>query len=86
MHGFWLDKNTFIMADKAKIKKAKRKSYKSYQEVEEAEMLVLTNAVEITVDSKGVIVGEDKLPNLGLWLDHVNRAIAKYEFDKKKPV
>jgi hypothetical protein len=79
-HGFWLDKNTFIMADKAEIKKAQRKRLtNAYNEIEEADMLILTNVVEMTVDNNGKILGEDKRPNLGLWLDHANRLIAQYE-------
>jgi hypothetical protein len=86
-HGFWLDKNIFIMADDAEIKKVPRKSYSiGIQNVEEADMLILTDVVEMIVDDNGKILGEEKRPNLGIWLDAVNEAIAECERKEKTRV
>lgn len=84
-HGFWLNKNTFIMADEVEIKKVRR-SNQAYVSAgsEEADMLILTNAVEMTVDNNGKILGEDKHEHFGLWLDAVNKAMADYERKKER--
>jgi hypothetical protein len=84
-HGFWLDENTFIMADDAEIKKVRKPSIMSIsQESVEEDMLILTNAVEMTVDNHGKILGENKHEHFGLWLDTVNKAIAEHERKKER--
>lgn len=39
-------------------------------------MLILNNVVEMTVDKNGKILDSELKPNMGLWLDTVNKAIA----------
>jgi hypothetical protein len=74
--GFWLDKNTLIKTDDVKIQMVKRKILgSSLGKSENAPMLILTNVIEMMVDDKGKIKGVDKHPQLGLWLDAVNKAI-----------
>jgi len=81
-NGFWLDKNTFIKADKAQINMVERKIAEStYGKGEKAQMLILTNAVEMTVDKNGKILGVETHPKFGLWLDAVNKAMKSQ--DKK---
>jgi hypothetical protein len=75
-NGFWLDKNTYIKADEAQIQVVgRRKPGDTYGRSENAQMLILTDAVEMIVDDKGKILGLDKHPKFGLWLETVNKAI-----------
>lgn len=75
-NGFWLDKNTYIKADEAQIQViGRRKPGDTYGRSENAQMLILTDAVEMIVDDKGKILGLDKYPKFGLWLETVNKAI-----------
>jgi hypothetical protein len=79
-NGFWLDKNTFINADSVEIKRRVKRltlGINAHEKSEDAEMLVLTNAVEMTVDSKGKILSVEKKPSFGLWLDAVNQLLGK---------
>jgi hypothetical protein len=78
-HGFWLDKNTFVVADEVEIKKVRKPSMYANQGSTEEDMLILTNAVEMIVDKSGKILGEDRHAHFGLWLDAVNKAIAEHE-------
>lgn len=74
--GFWLDKNTLIKADDVRVQLVERKILgSSLAKSENVPMLILTNAIEMMVDDKGKILGVEKHPQLGLWLDAVNRAM-----------
>jgi hypothetical protein len=75
--GFWLDRNTFIKADKVRMQTIGRKKVGDHLgRSENAQMLILTDAIEMIVDDKGKILGLDKHPKgLGLWLDTVNKAM-----------
>lgn len=74
--GVWIDKNTLIKADDARVQLVNRRILgSSLGKSENAPMLILTNAIEMMVDDKGKIKGVDKRPHLGLWLDAVNRAM-----------
>jgi len=74
--GFWLDKNTFIKPDKVKIQTvARKKMGDRLGKSESAQMLIMNDAVEMTVDDRGKILGVDKHPGLGLWLETVNKAM-----------
>lgn len=79
-NGFWLDNNTFITADGAHIQTAERKVHGNpYGKIEKAQMLILTNAVEMIVDKGGKILGLEKRQKFGLWLDVVNRVMRERE-------
>jgi hypothetical protein len=79
-HGFWLDKNTFVTSDKVEIRKVRRPNMlRSSEGNDEADMLILTNALGMTVDNNGKILGETMHPNFGVWLDAVNRAMALHD-------
>lgn len=74
--GFWLDKNTLIKADDVRVQLVKRRILGSpLGKSENVPMLILTNVIEMMVDDKGKIKGVDKRPQLGLWLDAVDRAM-----------
>jgi hypothetical protein len=78
--GFWLSENMFFMADSAEIAMAERKILGNpYVGIEKTPMLILTNAVEMTVNDNNKIIGVDKHPKFGLWLDAVNKAIMRNE-------
>jgi len=82
--GFWLDKNTFIKADKGKIEMVGRKTCEGpYGKTENARMLVLTNAVEMIVDNNGKILGLNSHPKFGLWLDVVENAMRNLKSSEK---
>jgi hypothetical protein len=83
-HGFWIDKNTFVMADQVEIKKVRKSSLNIYQDSVEEDMLIMTNAVEMMMDNTGKILGETKHKHFGLWLDAANKAIAEYERKKER--
>jgi hypothetical protein len=72
--GFWIDKHTFIKADDAEIKIVGRPTL-SGTHIEEAKMVVFSNAIEMTVDGNNKILGIEKHPKFGLWLDTVEKAI-----------
>lgn len=72
--GFWLDKNTFIMCDNAIIEIVNREKYSIFEkESEQVPMLILENAVKMMVQKDNKIMGEDKIPKLGIWLDDVKK-------------
>lgn len=78
--GFWLTKNMFFMADNAEIAMVDKKILgDQYKRVEKTPMLILTNAVEMTVNNNNKVIGVDKHPKFGLWLDTVNKAIMREE-------
>lgn len=78
--GFWLTKNMFVMADNAEIAMVDKKLLGDpNRRVEKTPMLILTNAVEMTVNNNNKIIGVDKHPKFGLWLDTVNKAIMRAE-------
>jgi hypothetical protein len=71
-NGFWLDKNTFIIADSVDIKMVKRKAEGApIDQLEKIPMLIMTNAAQIIVDKNNKLLGEDIKPKFGLWLDNV---------------
>lgn len=84
-NGFWLNKNTFIIADDAEIITARRKALGySYGKIEDASMLILTNAVEMIVDNNGKILGLEKRQKFGFWLDDVNKILKEQEKTKRQ--
>ena len=62
--GFMLGKNIFIKADGAYEVMVPRKEYYG---VVEKPMLVLLNAVELTIDQKGKIVAVEQHDKFGIW-------------------
>ncbi|MDR0372967.1 MAG: hypothetical protein LBI79_05360 [Nitrososphaerota archaeon] len=82
-HGFWLNKNIFIIADEIELKKVKREDY--VHGIQEADMLVFTNAVEMLVANNGKILGETKKPHYGIWFDAANEAMNQYESQLMQP-
>jgi hypothetical protein len=74
--GFWLNRNTFIKADKVRIQMVGRKKRGDlFGRSENAQMLILTDAIEMLADDKGKILGLGKHSGLGLWLETVNEAM-----------
>jgi hypothetical protein len=72
--GFWLDKNTFIMCDEVNIEMVNREKYTAFgKESEEVPMLILEKAVKMMVKKDHKIMGEDRIPKLGIWLDDVKK-------------
>lgn len=84
--GFWLTKNMFFMADNAEIAMVDKKILGDpYRRIEKTPMLILTNAVEMTVNNNNKIIGVGKHPKFGLWLDTVNKAIMREERTSHSP-
>jgi hypothetical protein len=83
--GFWLDKNTFMVADAVDIEMVSRKAVGvSYASVESVPMLIMTNVAQIIVDDKDKILGEDRIPKLGLWLEDVMKIYKEQELWHKE--
>jgi hypothetical protein len=71
-HGLWLNENVFIKSESAEVVYVERKDFRSHQIVKEP-MLILSNAVELTVDRNGKILAVELHPKFGLWCDAVER-------------
>lgn len=83
--GFWLDRNTFIKADKVRIQMVGRKKVGDrLVRSENAQMLILTEAIEMIVDDKGKILGLGKYSGLGLWLETVRKAMKNQKMAEEK--
>jgi predicted RNase H-like nuclease (RuvC/YqgF family) len=70
-----LDRNTFVKADGAKFVNAVRKED---GRVTEKPMVILKNVVEMTVDHNGKIVAVEDKPELGVWVDALERAMERF--------
>jgi len=74
-NGIWLDEFTFIMCDDVEIKLVNRALGNPSGNTEEAPMLILTNAVEMTMDKNGKILGLERHNKFGLWMDAVTKTM-----------
>jgi hypothetical protein len=72
--GFWLDKNTFMVADNIDVEMVQRKAEGTPNDkVESVPMLIMTGVTQIVVDNKNKILGEDRKQKMGLWLEDVKK-------------
>lgn len=83
--GFWLDKNTFTVADAVDIKMVRRKAVGDpLERSERVPMLMMANVTQMIVDNDGKILGEDRIASFGLWLDDVKRLYKEQELWNKE--
>jgi len=75
INGFFLDRNTFVKADGAEFVNA---VCKEDGRATEKPMVILKNVVEMTLDHKGKIVAVENKPELGVWVDAIERAIERF--------
>lgn len=76
LNGFFLDRNTFLKADDAYFVMALRRQDDG--RVADRPMVILKNVVEMTIHHKGRIVDVENRPQLGVWVDAVERAIERF--------
>jgi len=76
LNGFFLDRNTFLKADNADLVMIPRRDEDG--RLTEKPMVILRNVVEMTVDHKGKIVAVENSPELGIWVDAIERAIERF--------
>ncbi len=60
-NGFWVGKRTFIKADRAHVVKEGSGEFEKYGRI-----IILENAVTVTVDENNVIIGVAKHPKMGV--------------------
>jgi hypothetical protein len=78
--GFWLDKNTFVVADAIDMIEGRRKAPGDpHENIETVPMLLMKNVTQMIVNNDGKILGEDRMANLALWLDDVKRLYKEQE-------
>jgi len=73
--GFWLNKYTFLKADRAFVVRVDRQTLDGEIDRGPLPMLVLENLVEMVVDSKNRIISVEVRDKLGLWLDALSKVI-----------
>ncbi len=73
--GFWLDKYTFIIADKVQIVKVERQLLQGERKKGPVPMLILNCVVEMMVDKNKKIISVETKEKLGLWLDNLSKII-----------
>ncbi len=74
--GFFLDKNTFLMADHADVVMVPHKEDDG--RVVDRPMIVLKNVVEMMVDHRGKIVAVENKSKLGVWAASFENALEKF--------
>jgi hypothetical protein len=76
LNGFFLDGNTFLKADEAKLVMAR------YREEDgravEKPMIILKNVVEMMVDHVGKVVAVGKRPELAVWVNAIEHAVKRF--------
>ena len=73
LNGFFMDKNTFLMADDADFIVVPRKGDDA--RAVDKTMVILKNVVEMTIDHRGKIVAVESREKLGVWVDAFEHAI-----------
>jgi hypothetical protein len=74
-HGFWLNENVFIKSESAEVVLVERKDFRLEppNQIIKKPMLILSNAVELTVDRNGKILDVKRHSKFGLWCDVVEK-------------
>ena len=67
--GFWLDKHTFLIADKVEVVKLDRHELDGESKNKPIPMLVLHKVVEMVIGNDQKIISVETKETLGLWLD-----------------
>ncbi len=75
-HGFFLDQNTFLVADNASILMAARKGDDG--KVVDQPMIVLENVAELLLDHSGKIVAVKNKSKLGIWESAFETALERF--------
>jgi hypothetical protein len=76
LNGFFLDRNTFLKADGAELVMVPRKEEDG--RAVDKPMVILKNVVEMTIDHKGKVVAVENKPELGVWVDALERALERF--------
>ena len=76
LNGFFLDRNTFLKADDADLVMVPHRGEDG--RAAEKPMIILKNVVEMTVDHRGRVVAVENKPELGVWVEAVERALEKF--------
>ena len=76
LSGFFLDRNTFLVADNASVIMVPRKG--DDNRVVDMQMIVLKNVTEMMVDHRGKIVAVENKSELGVWMDAFEDALERY--------
>ena len=76
LNGFFLDANTFLKADDAKVLMVPRRNDDG--KVVERPMIVLKNVVEMMVDHCGKIVSVENKRELGVWVTAVEHSLKTF--------
>lgn len=76
LNGFFLDRNTFLKADSADLVMVPRKGEDG--RAVDKPMIILKNVVEMTVNHKGKVVAVENKPELGVWVDALERATERF--------
>lgn len=79
LSGFFLDKNTFLMADDAEVVMVPHKDDDG--RVVDRAMIVLKSVVEMMVDHKGKIVAVENKAKLGVWVASFEHALERFNKD-----
>jgi hypothetical protein len=76
LSGFFLDRNTFLIADDASVIMVPRKGDNG--RVVDGPMIVLKNVTEMMVNHNGKIVAVENKRQLGVWVDAFEDALERY--------
>jgi hypothetical protein len=76
LNGFFLDRNTFLKADGADLVMVSRREEDG--RAAERPMIILKNVVEMTVDHRGKVVAVENKPELGVWVDALERSVERF--------
>ena len=71
-HGLWLNETVFIKSENAEIVDVERKDFLERKIVKQP-MLILSNAVELTVDRNGKILDVKRHSKFGLWCETIQK-------------
>ena len=73
--GFWLNKYTFLIADKVQIVKVDRQLLQGERKTGPKPMLILNGVVEMIVDKNKKIISVETKEKLGLWIDTLSKIV-----------
>ena len=73
--GFWLNKYTFLMADKVQVVKVDRQLLQGERKTGPKPMLILNGVVEMIVDKNKKIISVETKEKLGLWIDTLSKIV-----------
>jgi hypothetical protein len=76
LNGFFLDRSTFLKADSVDLVMGRRREEGG--RAADKPMIILKNVVEMTIDHRGRIVAVENKPELGLWVDALERALERF--------